>query len=166
MSEGTPQSLNTRKERFSLAYIHAVAARAGYELLETRVDIDSADGVLRSTTGRRPSIDFQAKATSRQNIQDGSLAFPLPMKNYDDLRAETVNPRILIVVILPHDEADWMVHNEDQLILRRCGYWLSLRERPKLVNQARVTVHIPRTQVFDPSQLGHMMDRAALGPEI
>ena len=37
--------LNTRKERFSLAYINAVAAQAGYQVVEPPVDRDSVDGV-------------------------------------------------------------------------------------------------------------------------
>ena len=90
----------------SLSYIHAVAARAGFELMEPRIDIDSVDGLLKSTTGRRPQIDFQAKATSQPLLHAQTLIFPLPIKNYNDLRAETINPRILIVVALPMDEAE------------------------------------------------------------
>lgn len=37
---------NTQKERFSLAYIAAVAAKAGFDLVEPPVDTDSIDGAL------------------------------------------------------------------------------------------------------------------------
>jgi Domain of unknown function (DUF4365) len=164
--DGTRHSSNTLKERFSLAYIHAVAARAGFELLEPRIDIDSVDGILRSTSGRRPQIDFQAKATSQPLLQSQGLTFPLPIKNYHDLRAETINPRILIVVVLPADEGDWMAQDEDKMVLRRCGYWVSLRGLSETANVASVSVELPRTQIFDTKQLQDMMARAAIGPEI
>ena len=166
MTGGNPQHTNTRKERFSLAYINAVAVRAGYEMLEPHVDIDSADGILISTIGRRPSIYFQAKATSRPLLKDDHLVFPLPLKNFDDLRAETVHPRILVVVLLPENEEDWMQQDEERLLLRRCGYWLSLRGASGSGNQTSVSVIVPRAQVFDAGQLRLMMDRAAVGPEI
>jgi len=56
--------LNAMKERFSLAYIGAVASQAGYYIVEPRVDQDSVDGTLMGDIGRRPRIDFQAKATA------------------------------------------------------------------------------------------------------
>jgi len=157
---------NTRKERFSIAYIHAVAARAGFEMFEPKVDIDSVDGVVRSAAGRRPQIDFQAKSTSRDVVKSDHVAFSIPKKNYDDLRAETVNPRILIVVILPDDEADWMSQSEEELTMRKCGYWVSLRGLGPSENSVAVTLRIPRGQLFDSQQLAKMMGRAQIGPVI
>ena len=161
---GTPFSSNTSKERFSLAYIQAVAARAGYEALETKPDIDSVDGLLRSTVGKRPQIDFQAKASSRDILQSSHVAYPLKMKNYEDLRAETVIPRILIVVLLPDDEAEWMTHSEEELVMRRCGYWLSLRGAPTVQNTSQATVKLPRLQLVNVTQLRQLMVRAENGP--
>lgn len=80
------------------------------------------------------------------------------------MRAETVNPRILIVVLLPNDETEWMSHSEDELVLRRCGYWLSLRGQPATENSTNVTVKLPRTQLFDVDQLTGLMARAQAGP--
>ena len=95
-----------------------------------------------------------------------SLTFHLPVKNYNDLRAETINPRILIVVSLPSDEVDWLVQNEDQMVLRRCGYWVSLRGCADTSNLTSVTVELPRSQIFNSMQLQRMMAQAAVGPEI
>ena len=159
-----PFSGNTLKERFSLAYIQAVAARAGYGVMEPKVDVDSVDGLVRSSVGRRPQIEFQAKATSGIELRPDHLPFPLKLKNYDDLRAETVNPRILIVVLLPDHEQDWMSHSEDELIMRRCGYWLSLSGQPAVTNTAQVTEKVPRSQLFSADQLKELMTRASTGP--
>jgi Domain of unknown function (DUF4365) len=159
-----PFSSSAMKERLSLAYIQAVAARAGFEALETRVDIDSVDGMLRSTLGRRPQIDFQAKATSLDLLKADHVAYPLRLKNYNELRAETINPRILIVVVLPPEENNWMSHSEDELVMRRCGYWISLFGSPATDNATNITVKVPRTQLFDVNQLKMLMARAQTGP--
>jgi hypothetical protein len=152
---------NDRKERFSLAYISAVAAHAGYQVVEGRpIDKDSVDGHFEGDEGKRPRIEFQAKATSATVLQPSALVFPLSRKNYDDLRADVRVPRILIVVLLPASEEEWLVHSEEELRLRRCGYWLSLAGSPATTNVATISVSIPRAQVFTTAQLRALMGRA------
>ena len=155
---------NTLKERFSLAYINAVVSRAGFELHETKIDIDSIDGFVNSSAGLRPQIGFQAKATSQNFMRDDVIALPLPRKNYEDLRAETVNPRLLIVVVMPEAETEWLQQTEDSLVLRRCGYWMNLRGMPFSENSTSMTVEVPRKQIFDVGQLADLMHRAEQGP--
>ncbi len=155
--------LNQCKARFSLAYIGAVAARAGYQVCEPVVDDDSVDGILIGQAGRRPRIEFQAKASSRQLLQEQHLAFPLSIKNYNDLRAEVIVPRLLIVVLVPEQQDDWLHHSEEQLCLRHCGYWLSLAGQPDTENGTTVTVYLPRHQRFDSEALHAQMTRAERG---
>jgi len=155
--------LNDRKALLSLAYIAAVAARAGYQIVEPRVDKDSVDGILMGDEGRRPRVEFQAKATVRGILRTTHLAYPLPLKNYDDLRADTIVPRLLIVVVLPRQEASWLRHSERELRLRRCGYWLSLAGMSDVANTTSVTVNLPRSQVFEAEQLAALMTRAEQG---
>jgi|SRR5688572_2369307 hypothetical protein len=152
---------NDRKERFSLAYINAVAAHAGYQVVEGRpIDKDSIDGHFEGDEGRRPRIEFQAKATSALMLHPDHLVFPLSRKNYDDLRADVRVPRLLIVVVLPASEEEWLVHSEEELRLRHCGYWLSLAGRPSTTNAASISLTMPRAQVFDTAQLRALMGRA------
>ena len=96
---------NTMKERFSFAYIRAVAAHAGFYVDEPQVDRSSIDGVLRADFGRGPRIEFQAKATSQDILRENHLAFPLPIGNYKDLTQDAMIPRILIVVLMPQERA-------------------------------------------------------------
>ena len=155
--------LNDRKALLSLAYIAAVAARAGYQIVEPRLDKDSVDGILMGDEGRRPRVEFQAKATARGILKTAHLAYPLPLKNYDDLRADTIVPRLLIVVVLPRQEANWLRHSERELRLRRCGYWLSLAGMSDVANTTSVTVNLPRSQVFEAEQLAALMTRTGQG---
>ena len=159
-----PMPSSRRKERFSLAYINAVAARAGFDLFETRVDIDGVDGGLRSAMGRRPQIDFQAKASSQDLLRDEAVVFPLQVSAYNQLRAETLIPRILIVVLMPHEETDWMSLSETELVMRRCGYWATLRGAPATENTTSINVPLPRLQIFDDQQLLSLMSKAEVGP--
>ena len=155
--------LNTRKERFSLAYINAVAAHAGCEVIESKVDRGSVDGILKRATISE-TIGFQAKATSRDVMSsDGeTVRFPLPMRDYDNLRVEK-HPFILIVVLLPDGESEWLTQTDDKLCLRHCGYWLSLMGHIPVPNRNSVTVHIPTANVFGSAQLTEMMDKVAKG---
>ena len=99
---------NMQKSRLSLAYIEAVASCVGYEVDEVKVDMDSIDGVLKAGSGRRPRIEFQAKATSRDVVRGDNIHFSLSIKNYDDLRIEAINPRILIVFLMPVQIQEWI----------------------------------------------------------
>ena len=49
-------NLNEQKEQFSLAYIRAVAAQAGYQITKPELDNDSVDGTLIADCGRRPRL--------------------------------------------------------------------------------------------------------------
>jgi len=107
---------------------------------------------------------IQAKATSRNVIgRDGrQLRSPLPIRDYDSLRNFT-RPIILILVLLPDDETQWLTQTDAELCLRYCAYWLSLEGRPEVGNSSSVTVHIPTTNVFSSSQLADLMDKALSG---
>ena len=155
--------MNTRKERFSLAYINAVATYADCDVLEPRVDRGSVDGILKRTAISE-TIGFQAKATSRNVMSSGgdALRFPLPIRDYNNLRVEK-HPFILIVVLLPDEETEWLTQTDDKLCLRRCGYWLSLVGHNPVPNRNGVTVRIPKTNVFSSAQLTDMMDKVARG---
>lgn len=163
--------ITQQKEQFSLAYVHAIATVAGYALADIRVDDDSVDCLLcsRGRSGRvhSPRVEVQLKCTASHAPGPEHLAFPLSMKNYDDLRDPEVHvPHVLVVVCVPNDVTDWLVHSEEQLALRRCGYWMSLRDLPPQASAAkdpRVTVHLPRSQHFSVAQLQAIMSRVATG---
>ena len=152
---------NIQKEEMSLAYIHAVSAQAGFDF-RARVgrDIASEDGEIRSDEAPFAVLGFQAKATARDVVRDNHVRFDLNLKNYNDLRASTGNPRILILVTLPSSVQDWARLSDDQLCLQGRGYWLSLRGREASSNLTTVAVHVPRTNRFDAEQLSVLMARS------
>jgi hypothetical protein len=153
-------------KRFSEAYICAIAAAASIKAQEDSTDDDSIDWMLKAgpdVFGNRPQVDVQLKCCKQPNVAGAvTINYRLKRKNYDDLRTTNVGvPRILIVVLVPQDPVDWLHHTEDQLLLRRCGYWLSLRGMPALPHeeQNKKTVNIPRAQQFTPTQLLEILGR-------
>ena len=92
------------------------------------------------------------------------VAFPLKIKNYDELRpTDVLVPRILIVVTVPDNLGDWLNHSEQELAMRRCGYWLSLRGEPATTNTTSVTVQLARANQFTVAELGGLMQRIGNG---
>jgi hypothetical protein len=159
---------NEQKQQLSIAYVHAVAARAGYACQITSVDNDSIDVQLaargmvhQQAVLRSPRIDIQLKATSHRVLQEGFLAFPLPIKNYNDLREPVLVPRILVVLLLPQDEALWLVQSEDAMVTKHCAYWMALLGEPETKNQSTVTVQLPRHQQFTVAGLRSLMEKVS-----
>jgi len=158
---GRYMELNLCKEQFSFAYVRAVAAAAGFSMVRPEVDEESIDLTICSQdqTGRyrSPKLDVQLKSTTEDILHKDVIKYPLKRKNYNDLIRESMVPRILVVVHLPKDMKEWVDQSEDGLLLRRCGYWISLRGRPQTDNEHSVTVEIPRRQVFSVESLSEIM---------
>ncbi len=149
--------INQQKARFSLAYIEAVASHAGFHVDEPKVDYDSVDGTLAGDFGRRPRIEFQAKATARDVVRGQNIHFPLSVKNYNDLREDVINPRVLIVLIMPDSLDEWLAQTRDELCLRYCAYYLDLKKWEETSNTSNITVPVPTENVFSSDRLISMM---------
>ena len=159
------------ESELSYAYLHAVASHAG---MACRVGSRHEDnnGIDATLTAWSPfvnggyltevDIKVQLKATIAVPADDGSnLSYFLDGVNrYNDLRTETVDvARILVVLFLPADAQNWLNHSADQLVLRRCAYWQSLRGAPATTNGTGATVKLPKVQMFTPQALGELAAR-------
>jgi hypothetical protein len=161
---------NEQEQQLSVAYVHAVAARAGYACQATIVDDDSVDvkivargWIHERAVVRSPQLDVQLKATAQDLLRDDHLVYPLPVKNYNELRADTMVPRLLVVLQLPADPSGWLVQSEEQMISRRCAYWTSLLGQPDTENNVTVTIRLPREQQFTVDGLRTIMENASQG---
>ena len=164
---------NEQKQQLSIAYVHAVAARAGYACQVINIDNDSIDVQLAArgfvhekAVLRSPKIDVQLKATSQPVLKESHLSFTLPIKNYNELREPVLVPRILVVLLLPEDDALWLVQSEDAMITKHCAYWMALLGRSETGNQRSVTVQLPREQQFTVPILRSLMERVARREEL
>ncbi|MDY7229403.1 DUF4365 domain-containing protein [Hyalangium rubrum] len=158
-----------QKEEISKAYVHAVAARCGFAVGQWSqdqgcVDVSiGASGALGGGTLEDPRIDLQLKCTSDAgHVREDHIAWQLSRSHYDKLRARSSVPKLLVVLVLPEREAEWMRHSVEALIIKRCAYWLSMSGMPAVSSESRV-VQLPRTNLFSPEQLNAMMERVSRG---
>lgn len=164
-----PVTPNQQREELSKAYVAAVAARCGFKLGTWSQDDDCLDvtigaaGILGGGTLAGPKLDVQLKASSAPgHVHAQHIAWSLSRRHYDMLRGRACSPRILVVLMLPAKQDDWVHHSAESLILRRCAYWDSLHGRDPIDgDQETTTVHIPRTNVFSPSTLQGLMEKVS-----
>jgi hypothetical protein len=157
-------AVTDREEALSRAYVAAVAAGAGYVTAVMDLDRDGVDIQIRAGGSMRPSLDIQLKATiNLGEPRGGAFRFPLKRRNYDLLLADTMIPRILVVLDLPRNEADWLRVTSDSLILRRCAYWASLGGKSETRNKESVTILIQSQNRFDVDSLRALMEQARRG---
>jgi hypothetical protein len=157
---------NHRQEVASRAYVQAIAGRCGlassFRDFDYGIDLTLHDIRRR---GRRYiesgfKLDIQAKSTTVTNLTATQVYYDLEVKAYDDLREPEVGcPRILVLLVLPEEEVEWIEQTEDHLALRHCAYWLSLRGQGPTANQRSVRVAIPRANVFSAAVLQTLMDK-------
>jgi hypothetical protein len=153
------------ESELSYAYLHAVASKAGMacSVASRHEDNNGIDATLTAWApfdngGYLTEVDIkvQLKATVGIPADDGTrLSYFLSgVSRYDDLRTETVDAaRILVVLFLPADAQEWLSHTAQELAMRRCAYWQSLRGAPPTTNTSGETVYLPRAQMFTPQAL-------------
>ena len=165
----TPMHLSHQQEAFSLAYVRAVAATAGFRVQDgPHPDDDSVDLTLSARgpggTVRAPKLDLQLKCQRGRPADAPTWPFDLKAKNYEDLRhADVQVPRILVVVAVPDELGAWLDQDEDRMLMRHCGYWLSLRGQSASTNNTTVRVQVPRAQLFNVPGLHAIMTRLGQG---
>jgi Domain of unknown function (DUF4365) len=155
----------------SRAYVRAIAARAEVVCVEATQDF-GIDFYLRAVTfqaGRYsdtgPELDVQLKSTTRAEMSDTEVIHDLEVRAYNLLREHLVPgwPRILVLLVLPEDEVEWLTHTVDELILRRCAYWVSLRGSEPVTAHRTVRIALPRGNVFSAEALVELLDRVKQG---
>lgn len=155
-------SENDQKEHLSLAYVAALAARAGYALGDLNVDRDSVDVEIKGGGGMRPALAMQLKASSSLEIKSSEIPYQLSRKNYDDLRAARQTPILLVVYQLPADKEHWLECAPPQMVLRRCAWWMSLKGFPP-IEQASKVVHVPWEQRLNVESMQALMEKSRKG---
>lgn len=158
-----------QKEEISRAYVYAIAACCGFAVSNWSqdqgcVDVSiGASGALGGGTLEDPRIDLQLKCTSdARHLHEEHITWQLSRAHYDKLRARSSSPKLLVVLVLPEREAEWMEHGIESLTIRRCAWWLSLSGMPPITTESK-NLHLPRTNVFSPEQLKSMMERVSRG---
>lgn len=163
------------KESLCLAYVEAVAAKAGVNLAIRQRDygIDGTFRPVQIVNRRRIEsgfpLDYQLKSTINFQLLGDMVKYDLEAKTFNDLvqRHQTTGaiPMVLILLCLPQDPSEWLSMDEQKMELRYCCYWKMVCGT-ETTNTCSVRIEIPRQQRFDPSSLASLLHLCEEGTEI
>lgn len=157
------------KERLSVAYVQAIAARAGYKLVGENGNEYGVDGYLqrvrRLKSGKfketGPLLQIQIKATSRSQVIGQQVVYDMDVEAFNKLVdvADDDPPTILVLFRMPaeDDQHSWLDLDDDQLVLRHCCYWHHLKDSPSPNNSSK-RVTIPSEQKLTPEDIPKIFD--------
>ncbi|MBT9588267.1 DUF4365 domain-containing protein [bacterium] len=164
---------NHQKEALSIAYVEAISARAGVNIAFAARHDYGIDGSFRPVvivgnqrceTGHH--LNFQLKATTRWTVEGDHVLYPMEVRTYNHLVRIASElgacPTVLLLLCLPDGPDNWLSHSSDQLILRRCCYYLRL-QGSESSNTDNVTVRIPTHQHLSPESLLSLVEQMRLG---
>ena len=103
-------------------------------------------------------IDLQVKSSSLGVVKETEVIYDLEVRAYDVLRQSRPRcPRLLVLLVLPDEEAAWISQSTEELIIRRCAYWYSLRGAEATTSTSKIRITIPNTNVFSVEAVQRMM---------
>src|SRR6185437_15428225 len=146
------------------AYVLAVAAQGGF--IWSKPDQDyGIDLSLRSVSiqkNRRrdggATIDLQLKSTTRAIVTDNEVVYDLEVDAYNDLRnIARPCPLILVLLVMPVDETHWLAQTSEQLTLRHCAYWVSLKGYPPTKATRTIRIAIPLANIVSVEALTRLL---------
>ncbi|MER7763354.1 DUF4365 domain-containing protein [Streptomyces sp. NPDC097619] len=156
-------------ETLQVGYLHAVAAAAGCSLSQpfpdNGVDWHVSHGSPGHTVDDEVTVKVQLKATYQTAPRPPGPTFSFTLDNAHLVklaRTPVAVHKILVVMIVPRDRADWLRAEPDALGLRHCCYWTNLAGHP-VTGRTRTTVRIPVTRIFDDRALCEIMTRVGVG---
>lgn len=160
------------KERLSVSYVTAVAAKAGVAChLTTQPEYGTDAHLVRvrklrngkySDTGH--IINCQIKATTTGLLDDDNVVYDMRVDDYNKLAEWEGGICILVLFCLPKDPEEWLSLSEDELVLKRCCYWKRVSDPPSQ-NKYSQRVLIPRSQVFTPQTIVGLLEKVRQGAE-
>lgn len=144
-----------RQSRFGLAYLRAVASRAGLRFEEGPPEEDYV-GIDVTIMGSTIVWNNQVKTEGSIDIGCGAASASIDVKTLDKINLQP-NPTFLIVVLVDKAEASRLAHMSDHVQLNACAYWGRLDGLSvPTTTQSTLTVHAKHR--LDDSGLTSLMD--------
>ena len=160
-----------RQEALCRAYVQAVTSLAGVGISVPTPDY-GVDLSLRHIEQRGQrfldsgvQLDLQLRSTTRANLTDTHVGYDLDVQTYEFLREPSQVRCLLVVLVLPGDETLWLSQSPEEMVLRHCAYWYSLRGTGPTTATSSIRISVPRPQIFSVPALQAMMHRLSQGEE-
>lgn len=165
-----PIPLEHMKERLSIAYVSAVAAKAGVACRPTTAPEYGTDAYLvriNHVNGKYVEtgwiLNCQVKSTSNWEIQSTQIAYDMDVDDFNKLAEwDGATPCILILFCVPDGLDKWLTVDEDELIVKQCCYWTKISE-PPTTNKSKKRVFVPRSQLLTPDTINDLLERVRQG---
>lgn len=162
------------KEGISTGYVKAIAHCAvfNYEKSEFDYGIDGTFcGIKVRKKGEKERIvsdgcklDFQLKASVNVDIDKDIVKYNLEAKNYNDLvDIDICTPRILIIYKLPRNSKEWIEVTDRGTSFKECAWWCYLSGKQETDNKEKITIKIPKDQIFNQESLRELMSKVKKG---
>ncbi|MDR2170551.1 MAG: DUF4365 domain-containing protein [Planctomycetaceae bacterium] len=146
--------LQHREELIHRSYMSALAAKASVNITINESEFDyGTDGRFFSVskdndTGKLYDdgieIPFQLKASKNAKECEGGASCTIDADVYNKL-CMRYKPIMLILLVLPRNESEWVTISTGSLILRKCCYWKYFSYKtPKTSNKSNVTVYFEK----------------------
>jgi len=164
-------------EDLSTAYVQALSVKAGYSFaltdrrrdnhgIDVEIEPYSVYGYESGQIRRKPKLTIQLKSTYSHNFNpNGSISFPLDVDDYIELSHNESS--ILALYLLPPDQNNWVTHSENELITKKCAYWLYLytphSSQPDPSNGCTINVQVNRTNILCADTIHQMIENLRFG---
>ena len=150
------------KEDLSIAYLRAICAKAEVTFNLQKRDEDGSDVDLNKCVstdmGQRviSTIKVQLKSTSSKMFyreERKTITYKAKAKCYNDLIENRIVPLYLFLLILPENEEESVNFSVEQLIIKRCMYWVKLQKSKERAEKPFVDIIIEKSNVVSPEAL-------------
>jgi len=156
-------------ETLQVGYLHAVAAAAGCSLAQpfpdNGIDWHLSHSSRAHTVDDEVTIKVQLKSTYQvaPHPPGPTFAFTLDNEHLAKLARSPVSVhKILVVMLVPRTQSEWLRASHDRLELRHCCYWINLAGHAA-TGRHKTTVRIPTARIFDDRALCEIMARVGAG---
>lgn len=156
------------QEALSLAYVHALAGRAGLNIAAKPIFDYGIDGYFyrvkmrgRERVETGIPVRFQMKASVDWQHVGEHVVYDLEARAHRTIAEREPGEvmTILILLCLPHDADHWLTGSETEMYLRHCCYWYQTND-PPTDNVSTKRIRIPRANLLTPDSLQGIMTLA------
>ena len=166
--------INEIESELSYAYLHAIASRAGLNCkIENRHgDNYAVDSIIDyfapipDTWRTDVTLRIQLKATTNNGVETAThfSYFFRGVEQYNKLRIIKGEPhRILIVLLLPENEMEWLTSTTNELVMKYAAYWVCLYGAADTSNKTGETIYIPKTNLVTSENLINLCQEIGKG---
>lgn len=166
---GSPKRHTDLMEAHQLSYLRAVAASAG-AVIFGKPEIDEGIDVMLSHTADSHQHDhvaylqIQMKSTSAfEGLTTDHVSATISAERWNFFCTPTPTlGKIIVIMSVPKDQADWTEAQHEALSVRYCAYWVNIEGQPEATTKT-TTVSAPTSQIFNDVALCDMMERIGRG---